>query len=158
MSTRRSGALPVRLNYSHAATFGSRELRWKLDHFVTLLSPPLLTPNFVALPSCSCHHLQISLSTRSFLMLLLRRSLASLHWPFSAVVKSCWELITFVILCVLIRGRALRLKQQTQASGKLGITPGLSAVGAGREDWTASQIICQYMLMILCFFCGNALR
>lgn len=61
---------------------------------------------------------------------------------------------------MLIQGRALRLKQQTQASGKLGITPGPSAVGGGREDWTVSQIIRQFMLMLLCFyfFRGNAHR
>ena len=48
---------------------------------------------------------------------------------------------------MLIQGRALRLKQQTQASGKLGITPGPSAAGGGREDWTASQIMRRFMLM-----------
>lgn len=90
-----------------------------------------------------------SLSLLLFFFFLL----ASLHWTFSDVVKSHWELITFVILCMLIKGRALRLKQQTQASGKLGISPAPSAVGGGREDWTSSKISRQFMLMFLCFFC-----
>ena len=71
--------------------------------------------------------------------------------PFPAMVKSHQELITFIILCVLIRGRPFRLKQQTPDSGRLGITPGPSAVGEGRENWTASQ---NHLLIPAHVFCA----
>lgn len=60
---------------------------------------------------CSCHHLQIFLAVHPLCCFFLWRSLASLHWATYATVKSHWELITFVILCMLIQSRALRLRQ-----------------------------------------------
>lgn len=60
---------------------------------------------------CSCHYLQIPLSIHSLCCVFLWRLLASLHWAVYAMVKSRRELITFIILCVLIQGRALRLRQ-----------------------------------------------